>query len=188
MTEIWCRSVPKTTASLFKKEIAPVCLSELNASEVVIFPRSKLVIIDKCMLFSCRIVYQMYPTLRRGDDVLAATTHVGLNRDEEGDLEIFLTTARQEAFSFETNETQPFGIWADLIPVKMKSVLSIQKIGRKYIFQRRLVYLAWAMVGHQRSNANGWLRELSNNTDLMRIISWKNDISSTVRCPIQMTM
>ena len=167
--EIWCWSVPKTTG-LFK-EVEPICLGELNVSGVFICPRSKLVIIDKCMLFSCRIIYEMYPTLLRSDDVLAATTHVGLKRDEDGDLEIFLTTTPRHEFSFENNETQPFGIWADLIPVKMQSVLSFQKIGRKFILQQRLSDLAWAMVSHERlgSEANIWLRELSNNTDLMHM-------------------
>ena len=149
------------------KKCMPICLDEFSASEVYLYPQSRLALIDKCMLFSCRIIYAIYPTLSRRARVLAATTHVGLRRDETGDLEIFLTNATSFV-SFSYNSAQPFGIWADLIPVETRLVVSLQKLGRKLILRQQQKNLAWLMI--TRSADASWLRELASHTDLMRMI------------------
>lgn len=170
MNECWYESVPKSSRVI--KTIAPICLDEWNASEVCIYPRSKLVSVDRRLLFLCRPMPRgVYPALSIGD-MLAATTHIGLRRDEDGDPEIFLTACTDRSFSFHHNHTQPFGIWIDLIPVQTQSVLRLQRFGCRILQQKRLHALAWVAISHARlgSNASKWACELTSNADLMRMI------------------
>ena len=76
--------------------------------------------------------------------------------------------------SFESNENQPFGLWAILqpIPYQRRIIQPFRAFLTKKKQQREKA-LAWSTAGHQRLGDRigiKSLRAVAENTDLMRMI------------------
>ena len=166
--ELWRRPFLATDNGV--RTIMPVGLNGFCALEVCIYPKSRLVLVDRSMLFRC--VRPMYPFLHfekeAWRDLLGATTHVGLMHN--GEYWIFFTNSTSNSFSFTHTDAQPFGIWTELLPVRIP--LELQRFGRSRYDQKCLKILTWATASHVRlgSKTGKWFRELLSNTDLMQLI------------------
>jgi hypothetical protein len=168
--EHWRQPFPLTDNE--PRVMVPVCCNGFSASRICIYPRSRLVSIDSNMLFRC--VRPEYPFLdfktEEWRDLLGATTHAALGSRVCGNSFIFLTRGVDVSFSFTRTDTQPFGIWTDLVPVRVPSEL--QRLGRSLYEKKCLNVLTWATASHKKlgSQTGEWFRELSLNADLMQII------------------
>ena len=94
---------------------------------------------------------------------------MGLSKGEDNELMMFFTMFGD---SFESNQNQPFGLWAQLHPIQISILRPLRAIvARKK--QQKAKLLAWAAAGHQRLGNQievNPLRTVAENTDLMRMI------------------
>jgi hypothetical protein len=148
-----------------------------DSATVTIYPDSGLISADNQKLFACRTpLYPVRLIADTGDrtekqvwhQVLSSATHVGLCKEDNESM-IFFTMFGD---SFESNENQPFGLWAMLrpIPYQTRIIRPIHVIIAK---KRQQKALAWAAAGHQRLGdqiENTALRTVAENSDLMRMI------------------
>ena len=164
--ELWRRPFLVTGNEV--RTIVPVDWNGFSAFEVSIYPQSRLVLINRSMLFRC--ARPAFPSFEKKAwcDLIGATTHVGLRRTHE--YWIFLTKSTSDSFSFTHTDDQPFGIWTELLPVRIP--LELQRFGRSLYDQKWSKILAWATASHHRlgSKTRKWFRELLSNTDLMQLI------------------
>ena len=164
--ELWRRPFLVTDNGV--RTIVPISLKNFSAVEVCIYPKSRLVLVDRSKLFRC--VRPVFPSFEKDAyrDLLGATTHVALMHT--GDYWIFLTHSTSDSFSFTHTDFQPFGIWTELLPVRIP--LELQRMGRALYHRMCLKVFTWATASHVRlgSKTGKWFREVLSNTDLMQLI------------------
>ena len=162
--ELWRRPFPATDNEV--RTYAPI----YGATEVCIYPKSRLVSVNRLLLFQC--VRPAYPFLyfekEAWRDLLGATTHVALKPKNDGSYWIFLTHTTNTLPSFTHTEAQPFGIWTELLPVQIP--LALQRVARSKYDQMRLKILTWATASIRESQIEKWFRDVLSNADLVQII------------------
>ena len=170
--ELWCNNAEQGVDS----NLTVQCLLSWKGSAVSkiwIYPQSGLIQCDETRLFRCygpiypfRLISNIAPTSL--SNILTATTHASLSRGEDDEYLIFLT---RNGSSLMKNAEQPFGLWAELIPVAYNMVKKLQTICRD-ISSNRKKSLAWASASHSRlgNQTSHNLQKLASNTDLMQII------------------
>ena len=180
-SEIWWR--PFASVNMPERDkisvMVPRCVTGVEPCEkVTIYPMSGLITIDNQQLFACRA--PLYPIRIIADvgaktekqlwhEVLSSATNVGLSKGEDNELMMFFTMFGD---SFESNQNQPFGLWAQLHPIRSRVIRPLYAVvARKK--QKREKFAAWAAAGHRRLGNQievEPLRAVAENTDLMRMI------------------
>jgi hypothetical protein len=181
-SEIWWRPFFGSVHVEDRDEIrvlVPRCIAGVESFEkVTIYPVSGLISLDNQQLFACR--RPLYPLGIIADvgaktekqlwhEVLSSATNVGLSKGEDNELMMFFTMFGD---SFESNQNQPFGLWAQLHPIRSRVIRPLYAVvARKK--QKREKFAAWAAAGHRRLGNQievEPLRAVAENTDLMRMI------------------
>ena len=182
LSEIWWRPFACVNKKDQIRVLAPKCIVGCGPFEkVTIYPTSGLISLDDKQLFAChRALYPLWVIADVGvkvekqlwHEVLLNATNVGLNNgEEENVLMIFFTMFGD---SFESNQDQPFGLWAQLEPIPYQSRIIRPLhaiIARRKRKKEKL--LAFAAAGHHRLGNQievEPLKAVAENADLMRMI------------------